>query len=60
MRKVALLMLGAAFGAGAATLAAAKKYVGGRPGVKVACVMSGGNIDGRTLTRILSARTAPL
>ena len=47
-------------GAGAATLAAAKKYVGGRGGVKVACVMTGGNIDGRTLTRVLSSRSAPL
>ena len=39
-------------GAGAASLAAAKKY-GCPPGSRVVCVMSGGNLDARTLKRLL-------
>jgi threonine dehydratase len=39
-------------GAGAASLAAARKY-GCPPGAKVVCVMSGGNLDARTLKRLL-------
>jgi threonine dehydratase len=38
---------------GAATLAAARKYVPAR-GKKVACVITGGNIDARTLRRVLA------
>lgn len=44
-------------GAGAAPLMAAKKLSGELGGKTVACVMSGGNIDGRTLTRVLGARS---
>jgi threonine dehydratase len=46
-------------GSGAAPLAAAKKYGSKLTGKKVACVMSGGNIDLKTLGRIVaqSART---
>jgi threonine dehydratase len=46
-------------GSGAAPLAAAKKYGQKLSGKKVACVMSGGNIDVKTLARIVaqSART---
>jgi threonine dehydratase len=40
-------------GAGAASLAAAKKMSGAVSGRKVACVMSGGNIDAATLRRVL-------
>jgi threonine dehydratase len=39
-------------GAGAAALAAAKKYATPE-GSRIACVMSGGNIDARTLGRVL-------
>ncbi len=39
--------------AGAATLAAARTYAPGR-GKKVACVITGGNIDARTLRRVLA------
>jgi threonine dehydratase len=49
-------------GAGAAPLAAAKKYAQKLAGKKIGCVMSGGNIDTRTLARCLdiqSARTKP-
>ncbi|MBI3403545.1 MAG: threonine dehydratase [Acidobacteria bacterium] len=42
-------------GAGAASLMAAMKLHGQLAGKKVACVMSGGNIDRATLARILSA-----
>jgi threonine dehydratase len=42
-------------GSGAAPLAAAKKYGARVAGKKIACVMSGGNMDTRTLTRILQA-----
>ncbi|MBI4485622.1 MAG: threonine dehydratase [Acidobacteria bacterium] len=42
-------------GAGASTLAAAVKLRADLAGKKVVCVMSGGNIDIRTLTRVLSA-----
>jgi threonine dehydratase len=42
-------------GAGAASLAAAIKLRGRLAGKKVVCVMSGGNIDRATLTRILTA-----
>ncbi len=41
-------------GAGAAPLAAAKKYGSKLAGKKVACVMSGGNVDAKTLARILA------
>ena len=41
-------------GAGAAPLAAAKKYASQLAGKKVACVMSGGNLDLRTLARIVA------
>jgi threonine dehydratase len=40
-------------GSGAAPIAAAKKYGAKLAGKKVGCVMSGGNIDTRTLKRIL-------
>jgi threonine dehydratase len=40
-------------GSGAAPLAAAKKYGQRLVGRKIACVMSGGNIDIRTLARIV-------
>ena len=40
-------------GAGAASLAAAKKYGASIRGKTIACVMTGGNIDGATLRRIL-------
>jgi threonine dehydratase len=43
-------------GAGAAALAAAVKLGQALNGRKVVCVMSGGNIDRPTLTRILNAR----
>jgi threonine dehydratase len=49
-------------GAGAAPLVAAKKYGQKLAGKKIGCVMSGGNIDTRTLARCLdiqSARTKP-
>jgi len=49
-------------GSGAAPLAAAKKYGQQLAGKKIGCVMSGGNIDIRTLARCLdiqSARTEP-
>jgi len=49
-------------GSGAAPLAAAKKYGHQLAGKKIGCVMSGGNIDIRTLARCLdiqSARTEP-
>jgi threonine dehydratase len=46
-------------GSGAAPLAAAKRYGAKLAGSKVACVMTGGNIDLKTLARIVaqSART---
>jgi threonine dehydratase len=40
-------------GAGAAPIAAAKKYGSKLAGKKVGCVMSGGNIDSHTLKRVL-------
>jgi len=43
-------------GAGAASLAAAMKVRSTLAGKKVVCVMSGGNIDSSTLTRILADR----
>jgi threonine dehydratase len=43
-------------GSGAAPLAAAKKYGEKLQGMKVGCVMSGGNIDVKTLARIISER----
>jgi threonine dehydratase len=49
-------------GSGAAPIAAAKKYGQQLAGKKIGCVMSGGNIDIRTLARCLdiqSARTVP-
>src|SRR5436189_6401673 len=42
-------------GAGAASLAAAMKLRSSLPGKKIVCVMSGGNIDRATLTKILIA-----
>jgi threonine dehydratase len=42
-------------GAGAAPLMAAMKLRSQLAGKKVVCVMSGGNIDRRTLTRILGS-----
>jgi threonine dehydratase len=45
-------------GAGAASLIAALKLRDQLAGKKVVCVMSGGNIDRATLTRILGPRTA--
>jgi threonine dehydratase len=50
-------------GSGAAPLAAAKKYGSKLAGRKIGCVMSGGNIDARTLSGILCCGpegTAPL
>ncbi len=41
-------------GAGAASLAAAKKLRDRLAGQKIVCVMSGGNIDAATLTRVLT------
>jgi threonine dehydratase len=41
-------------GSGAAPLAAAKKYGQKLAGTKIACVMSGGNIDLKTLGRIMA------
>jgi len=41
-------------GSGAAPLAAAKKYGSKLAGKKVGCVMSGGNIDLKTLARIVA------
>jgi len=41
-------------GSGAAPLAAAKKYGSKLAGKKVGCVMSGGNIDTKTLARIVA------
>jgi threonine dehydratase len=46
-------------GAGAASLAAAVKIRAQLAGKKVVCVMSGGNIDRATLTRILSPQPSP-
>ena len=40
-------------GAGAASLAAARKYAPAR-GKKVACIITGGNVDTRTLRRVLA------
>jgi len=42
-------------GAGAASIAAAKKLRGQLVGKKVVCVMSGGNIDAATLKRVLAS-----
>jgi threonine dehydratase len=42
-------------GAGAASLAAAMKLRGELAGKKVVCVMSGGNIDAKTLNQVLSS-----
>ena len=44
---------------GSATLAAARKYVPAQ-GKKVACVITGGNIDARTLRRVLGGPHGPL
>ena len=46
-------------GAGAASLAAARKLGGRLRGKKVVCVMSGGNLDTATLKRILTGDQAP-
>ncbi|MGH9330704.1 MAG: pyridoxal-phosphate dependent enzyme, partial [Vicinamibacterales bacterium] len=43
-------------GAGAAPLAAARKLAGGLRGKTIICVMSGGNMDTATLSRILAGR----
>jgi threonine dehydratase len=45
-------------GAGAASLAAAMKLRDRLAGRKVACVMSGGNIDAATLSRVLAMRSS--
>jgi len=45
-------------GSGAAPLAAAKKYEGKLAGKKIGCVMSGGNIDMRTLARCMEIQSA--
>jgi threonine dehydratase len=45
-------------GAGAASIGAAMKLRDRLRGKKVVCVMSGGNIDAATLTRVLSGATA--
>jgi threonine dehydratase len=45
-------------GAGAASLMAAVKLRDQLAGKKIVCVMSGGNIDRATLTRILGPATA--
>ena len=45
-------------GSGAAPLAAAKKYEGKLAGKKIGCVMSGGNIDMRTLARCMDIQSA--
>jgi threonine dehydratase len=45
-------------GAGAASLAAARKYAPAAD-KKVACILTGGNIDTVTLRRIIRARSAP-
>jgi len=45
-------------GSGAAPLAAAKKYGQQLAGKKIGCVMSGGNIDIRTLARCLDIQSA--
>jgi threonine dehydratase len=45
-------------GSGAAPLAAAKKYGHQLAGKKIGCVMSGGNIDIRTLARCLDIQSA--
>ena len=45
-------------GAGAASLAAAKKYGQKLAGKKIGCVMSGGNIDIRTLVRCMDIESA--
>jgi threonine dehydratase len=45
-------------GSGAAPLAAAKKYRQKLAGKKIACVMSGGNIDIRTLARCMDIESA--
>jgi threonine dehydratase len=46
-------------GAGAASIAGALKLGDRLKGKKVVCVMSGGNIDAATLTRVLSGAVAP-
>ncbi len=46
-------------GSGAAPLAAAKKYGSKLAGKTIGCVMSGGNIDTRTLTRVLAGPKGP-
>ena len=45
-------------GSGAAPLAAAKKCGAALAGKRVGCVMSGGNIDMRTLARIVAGASA--
>jgi threonine dehydratase len=45
-------------GAGAAPLAAATKLRDRLAGRKIACVMSGGNIDTATLSRVLGMRSS--
>jgi threonine dehydratase len=44
-------------GAGAASLAAARKYGARVAGKKVACVMTGGNLDAATLRRVTCGRS---
>ena len=52
MRAAHSLTDNLAEGAGAASLAAARKY-GPARGATVACVMTGGNVDSRTIQSIL-------
>jgi len=54
VREALKLTHNLAEGSGAASLAAARKYGPQLAGKKVVCVMSGGNIDMQTLTRILA------
>ena len=58
MRAALRLTHNLAEGAGAAALAAARKCAARVAGRKIVCVMSGGNVDARTLRRVLSAEGA--
>ncbi len=55
MRAALALTHNLAEPAGAAPLVAARKYGARLAGKKVACVMTGGNIDAATLRRVLAA-----
>ena len=58
MRAALRLTHNLAEGAGAAPLAAARRYADQVAGRKIVCVMTGGNVDARTLRRVLSAADA--